>query len=81
MTDEEKKQAAIDLLISKKYPRFVAEAMVKLEGPDKILERMANPSAPPAAAAAKPKASGTHTEECGDVGDTGDHGDIGENAA
>jgi hypothetical protein len=80
MTDDEKKQAAIDLLVSKKYPRFVAEAMVKIEGPDRILERMANASAPNSALAAKPKASDTHAEECGDVGETGDHGELGENA-
>lgn len=84
MTDDEKKQAAINLLISKHYPRVVAEAFVKVWGADRVLE---NAGAFPtevdeeAAAPLPRKASTTHKPECGDVGETGDHGDIGENAA
>lgn len=80
MTDEEKKQAAIDLLVSKRYPRIVAEAIVKISGAEKVLATVPDPYVPETKTAGAPKPNDTHAEDCGDVGETGDHGELGENA-
>lgn len=73
MTDDEKKQAAIDLLISRKYPRIVAEAIVKISGPDKVLATSPAEFVPPDL-----EEDEKSEDESGEIGEVGEHGYIGD---